>query len=82
MSTEVHDNLIRAFQEYFKNQDKFEFEGNEEAGSRARHWLSEIHKLAKIRRQEIQDKRHTYKAAREGKPGRPTRQLVKEMLKK
>ena len=71
MTTEAHDKMIRAFQEYFKWQDRFEYRGSDEAGIKARYWLSEIRNEASIRRVEIQDKREERKAARKGMVGRP-----------
>ena len=71
MSTEAHDRMIAAFQEYFKWQTRFEYNGSDEAGLKARYWLSEIRNEASIRRVEIQDKRQERKAARNGKLGRP-----------
>lgn len=71
MSTESHDKMIAAFQEYFKWQTRFEFKGSDEAGIKARYWLSEIRKQATTRRNEIQDKREARKAARKGMIGRP-----------
>jgi hypothetical protein len=71
MTTESHDKMIAAFQEYFKWQDRFEYRGSDEAGIKARYWLSEIRNEASKRRVEIQDKREARKAARKGKVGRP-----------
>ena len=71
MTTEAHDKMIRAFQEYFKWQDRFEYRGSDEAGIKARYWLSEIRNEASTRRVEIQDKREERKAARKGMVGRP-----------
>ena len=71
MSTDSHDKMIAAFQEYFKWQDRFEYRGSDEAGIKARFWLSEIRNEASTRRKEIQDKREQRKAARKGKLGRP-----------
>ena len=71
MTTEAHDKMIAAFQEYFKWQDRFEYRGSDEAGIKARYWLSEIRNEASTRRKEIQDKREERKAARKGKLGRP-----------
>jgi len=42
MTTESHDRMIAAFQEYFKWQERFEYKGSDEAGIKARYWLSEI----------------------------------------
>lgn len=71
MSTDSHDRMIKAFQEYFKWQERFEYRGSDEAGIKARFWLSEIRNEASIRRKEIQNKREIKKLARNGKPGRP-----------
>ena len=71
MSTDAHDRMIRAFQEYFKYQDRFEYRGSDEAGIRARYWLSEIRNEASTLRTEIQAKRDERKKARKGMIGRP-----------
>lgn len=71
MTTESHDKMIRAFQEYFKWQDRFEYRGSDEAGVKARYWLSEIRNEASIRRIEIQTKREERKESRKGMVGRP-----------
>jgi hypothetical protein len=63
--------MIAAFQEYFKWQDRFEYKGSDEAGIKARYWLSEIRNEASVRRVEIQDKRTARKESRKGKLGRP-----------
>ena len=71
MTTESHDKMIQAFQEYFKWQDRFEYKGSDEAGIKARYWLSEIRNEASKRRVEIQTKRDERKKSRKGKLGRP-----------
>lgn len=71
MATDSHDKMIAAFQEYFKWQTRFEYKGSDEAGIKARYWLSEIRNEASKRRVEIQEKREARKAARKGKVGRP-----------
>ncbi len=71
MSTDSHDRMIEAFQEYFKWQERFEYKGSDEAGIKARYWLSEIRNEASKRRVEIQEKREQRKLARKGKLGRP-----------
>ncbi len=71
MSTEAHDKMIAAFQEYFKWQTRFEYKGSDEAGIKARYWLSEIRNEASKRRVEIQEKREQRKESRKGKLGRP-----------
>jgi hypothetical protein len=63
--------MIQAFQEYFKWQDRFEYKGSDEAGIKARFWLSEIRNEASKRRVEIQTKRDERKKSRKGKLGRP-----------
>jgi hypothetical protein len=63
--------MIEAFQEYFKWQERFEYKGSDEAGIKARYWLSEIRNQASVRRVEIQYKREARKAARKGMIGRP-----------
>ena len=73
MSTESHDKMIEAFQEYFKWQNKFEQKGVDEAGIKARQWLTEIKNQATIRRAEILEKRKILKKARNGRNGRPPR---------
>lgn len=71
MATESHDKMIEAFQQYFKWQERFEYKGSEEAGIKARYWLSEIRNEASKRRVEIQEKRQQRKQARKGMVGRP-----------
>jgi hypothetical protein len=76
MATEAHDKLIKALQEYVKWQDRFEYKNSDEAGIKARYWLSEIRNKASTRRTEIQNKREERKIARKGKLGRPPK-LIK-----
>jgi hypothetical protein len=71
LSSESHDKMIAAFQEYFKWQERFEYKGSDEAGIKARYWLSEIRNEASVRRTEIQAKREERKQARKGMIGRP-----------
>ncbi len=71
MSTESHDKMIHAFQQYFKWQERFEYKGSDEAGIKARYWLSEIRNEASKRRVEIQEKRQQRKESRKGMVGRP-----------
>ena len=63
--------MIAAFQEYFKWQERFEYKGSDEAGIKARYWLSEIRIEASTRRVEIQAKREERKRSRKGMIGRP-----------
>ena len=76
MSTDSHDRMIAAFQEYFKWQTRFEYDESNEAGVRARYWLSEIRNEASLRREEIQANRKEREATRKGKVGRP-RKIIK-----
>ena len=71
MSSDSHDRMIHAFQEYFKWQERFEYKGSGEAGIKARYWLSEIRTEASKRRVEIQEKRKLRRAARKGMRGKP-----------
>jgi len=72
MSTDSHDKLIKAMQEYCEWQNKYEFSGGgDENGVKARLALAEIMKLAKIRRKEIIDKRVERRKLRKGIEGRP-----------
>ena len=71
MTTDTHDRMIRAFQEYFKWQDRFEYKHSDEAGIKARFWLSEIRSEASKRRVEIQEKRAERRKARKGMRGKP-----------
>lgn len=71
--TDSHDRMIHAFQEYFKWQDRFEYRGSDEAGIKARYWLSEIRNEASKRRTEIQAKREKRKESRKGMVGRPSK---------
>ena len=73
MATDSHDQMIEAFQNYFKWQERFEYHNSDEAGIKARFWLSEIRKHASTRRLEIQNKRQERKEARKGMVGRPSK---------
>lgn len=56
----THDLLVSLFETYVTESEKFEG-GNKTAGTRARKALSELTKLAKTRRAEIQDKKNNDK---------------------
>lgn len=71
MSTESHDKMIAAFQEYFKWQDRFHYRQSDEAGVKARNALSIIRDMASERRKEIQELRKERDQLRQGKNGRP-----------
>lgn len=71
MSFETHEAIIKACQEYFKWQDRFEHKGSDEAGIKARNALGEVRRLCLERRKEIQETREKRKALRNAKNGRP-----------
>lgn len=71
MSTDSHDKMIAAFQEYFKWQDRFHYRQSDEAGVKARNALSTIRDMASERRKEIQELRKERDQLRQGKNGRP-----------
>jgi hypothetical protein len=68
---DTHDELIQAYQEYFKWAQKFTYGSSDAAGIKARYWLSEIRRLASDRRTEIQLVRQERKESKKGKLGRP-----------
>ena len=51
--TITNQQLLTLFNDYKENNDKFAEKGNKAAGTRARKALSEMTKLAKVRRKEI-----------------------------
>lgn len=77
MSTDSHDEMIAAFQEYFKWQDRFHYRNSDEAGIKARNALSIIRDLSSVRRKEIQQLRKERKNLRQGKNGRPLKNTYK-----
>ena len=52
-----HDNIVNLFDTYKAENEKFEL-GNKSAGTRARKALSEITKICKERRKEIQESKN------------------------
>lgn len=50
-----HPELVKLFEEYLTENEKFTVKGVKAAGTRARKALMEITKACKARRQEIQD---------------------------
>jgi len=69
---DTHNLIIKACMQYIKWQTRFEYDLSVDAGKKSRFWLSEMRRLAKIRRKEIQDKRAILKDKREHSgPGRP-----------
>ena len=73
MSTDSHDEMIRAFQEYIKWQNKFEYGKSQSnlSGRKARKALTQIRKAALARRIEILSKQKAKRALRKGVMGRP-----------
>jgi len=55
---ELHSQLMDAFQKYFKANQDWINKGTRRAGMDTRYWLSEIRRIASIRRKVIQDWRH------------------------
>lgn len=68
-----HDEMIKAFQEYSKYNLIFVQNKTEVSHIKARFWLSEIRRQARIRRKEIKDQYVEIKKARNGKVGRPSK---------
>ena len=60
MST--HESILAAVETYTKEQEAFEVKGNKAAAGRARKALSELSKLTKSRRVEIQEKKNAMNA--------------------
>ena len=58
----THDQILAAVDAYKKEQDSFEGKGVKAAAGRARKALSELAKLTKVRRGEIQDKKNAMMA--------------------
>ena len=56
----THETLVSLFETYKLENEKFNA-GNSSAGTRARKALSEISKLQKLRRKEIQDEKNNNK---------------------
>ena len=53
MEDDTHDKLVKAYLEYFKANEAFVKRPSVPKRRAVRKWLSEIRKLAKIRREEI-----------------------------
>ena len=62
--SEKHDQLVQAYLEYFKANEKFEARNSVRTHKEARRWLRRIRALAYDRMEEIHTK---YNAKREGK---------------
>lgn len=64
--SDVHDQLVFAYLEYFKANEKFLYRPSEPKRRDVRRWLSTIRKLALVRREEIMDiHRNKYERERE-----------------
>jgi hypothetical protein len=55
---ELHDELMDAFKNYFKANQDWINKGTRRAGMDTRFWLSEIRRIASLRRMKIQEWRH------------------------
>ena len=53
MSDDVHEQLIKAYLEYYKANDAFEDRCSHRTHASSRRWLREIRRLAKLRMEEI-----------------------------
>lgn len=64
---ELHSELMRAFNCYFKANQKWVTKGTRKAGMQARFWLSEIRRIAKAQRQVIMNWRYDIDAEKKEK---------------
>jgi hypothetical protein len=55
---ELHDQLMQAFGEYFKANQRWINKGTRRAGEETRYWLAQIRIIARARRMKIQEWRH------------------------
>ncbi len=60
---DVHDELVKAYLEYFKANDKFELRNSVRTHREVRRWLRTIRSLAYDRMEEIHVKHNTKKEA-------------------
>jgi len=56
-----HENLVSLFETYLNENMKFEEKGNKSAATRARKALSQMNRIIKERRKEIQESKTTEK---------------------
>jgi hypothetical protein len=54
---ESHEQLMRAFKEYFKANQDWQARGTRRAGEHMRYWLAQIRIIAKQRREHVQQYR-------------------------
>ena len=59
---ELHTQIMRAFNEYFKANQRWINKGTRRAGEQTRYWLAQIRILSRERRKLIQDWRHAVDA--------------------
>jgi hypothetical protein len=52
---ETHDELLRAFRQYFEANQRWVNQGTRRAGMDARYWLSEIRRICSQRRDNIME---------------------------
>jgi hypothetical protein len=62
----THELLVQAVMDYYNAQERFEVKGFDETGRKARVILSDIRRLATVRRHEIQEKRKLNKEKKRG----------------
>lgn len=58
---DIHDQLTKAYLEYFKANEAFEKRLSHRTHASSRRWLREIRRLAKLRMSEIHDSFHAKK---------------------
>jgi len=54
---ESHERLMQAFKEYFKANQDWQAKGTRRAGENMRYWLAQIRKIARERREHVQQYR-------------------------
>ncbi len=60
INDDTHDLLTKAYIEYYKNNENFEKRKSEKTKRATRKWLSEIRRLASLRRVEVMDSHRAY----------------------
>jgi tyrosyl-tRNA synthetase len=66
MEDSIHDKLVKAYLEYFKENEKFERKNSVRTHRESRKWLREIRSLAKERMDQIHEKHITTRITRKG----------------
>jgi hypothetical protein len=56
MSDDTHEQLVKAYLEYFKSNEAFEKRVSYRTHHASRRWLREIRRLSKLRMEEIHEK--------------------------